>query len=58
MADDGSIADVGDGTIDFARLFAASEIAGLKHYFVERDDPQISMETASRSYAAVSTVTF
>lgn len=58
MAADGSIADVGDGTIDFARLFAASELAGLKHYFVERDDPQISMQTASRSYAAVSAVTF
>lgn len=57
-APDGSIADVGDGTIDFARLFAASELAGLKHYFVERDDPQISMESASRSYAAVSAIAF
>ena len=58
MAADGSIADVGDGRIDFPAVFAAADVAGLKHYFVERDDPQVSMETASRSYAAISAMTF
>ena len=36
--------DVGEGYIDFAKIFAASEKAGLKHYFVEHDNPKSSME--------------
>lgn len=58
MADDSSMADVGDGNIDFAGIFAASEAAGLKHYYVERDDAPDSFETAARSYAAASSLTF
>ena len=58
MAADQSMADVGDGTIDFAALFAASDQAGLKHYFVERDDSQDPLTTAARSYKAVSELRF
>src|SRR6202040_2466975 len=29
----GRLADVGKGTIDFKRIFAASEKGGIKHYF-------------------------
>lgn len=58
MAADSSMADVGDGTIDFPGIFANSELAGLEHYFVERDDSQRPLETAARSYAAVSEMTF
>ncbi len=58
MAADGAMADVGDGTMDFAGIFAASEQAGLKHYFVERDNPTDSLESAARSYAALSTLKF
>jgi sugar phosphate isomerase/epimerase len=31
--------DVGQGTIDFAAIFARSDEAGLQHYFVEHDRP-------------------
>ncbi len=58
MAADTSIADVGDGTIDFPALFAASEQAGFQHYFVERDDPVDSLESATRSYAAAAAMRF
>ncbi|MEJ0081672.1 MAG: hypothetical protein WDM78_12170 [Puia sp.] len=35
-----NILPVGSGTIDFKRLFAASETAGLKFYFIEHDMPK------------------
>jgi len=37
MATDGSIADVGDGVIDFQRIFLAAGKAGFKHGFIEHD---------------------
>lgn len=58
MAADTSMADVGDGTIDFAAIFAASELAGFKHYYVERDDSMDPLKTAARSYKALSELTF
>ncbi|WP_339863433.1 sugar phosphate isomerase/epimerase [Paremcibacter congregatus] len=38
-AADGSITEVGQGAIDFGRIFAAQELAGLKHFYVEHDEP-------------------
>ena len=35
-----TILPVGDGTIDFKRIFAASETAGLNYYFIEHDLPK------------------
>ena len=32
-------ADVGKGTIDFKSIFARSKQAGVRHYFVENDEP-------------------
>jgi len=58
MAADTSMADVGDGTIDFAAIFAASDLAGLQHYYVERDDSKDPLTTAARSYKALSELTF
>ncbi len=58
MASDTSMADVGDGTIDFAAIFAASDVAGLQHYYVERDDSKDPLKSAARSYKAVSELTF
>ncbi len=58
MAADTSMADVGDGTIDFTAIFAASDRAGFKHYYVERDDSADALKTAARSYKAVSELTF
>jgi sugar phosphate isomerase/epimerase len=46
----GRLADVGKGTIDFKRIFAASEKAGIKHYFVENDDAKTPFEDIKISY--------
>ncbi len=58
MAADTSMADVGDGTINFAAIFAASDLAGLQHYYVERDDAQDPFNSAARSYKALAELTF
>jgi len=58
MAEDGAMADVGAGGIDFAALFAASELAGFRHYYVERDDPADSLASAANSFSAVSQLVF
>lgn len=39
MAADGSFADVGEGTIDFAAIFAAAPLAGVRYGFTEHDQP-------------------
>ena len=43
--------DVGQGTIDFRRIFARREQAGIRHYFVEHDDPPDPLAFARASYA-------
>lgn len=40
------LADVGTGIINWKRIFAQSEQAGIKHYFVEHDNPKDCMKTA------------
>ena len=50
MSEDGSMADVGAGTIDFASLFALSEQAGIRHYIVEHDNPADPFESITASY--------
>ena len=53
MASNSMMADVGDGVINFSEIFSLSNISGLKHYFVERDDPSDSILSAERSYNAM-----
>ena len=50
----GRMADVGAGTIDWATLFALSEEAGLRHYFVEHDNPADPLASARASYRYLS----
>jgi sugar phosphate isomerase/epimerase len=38
MVDGGKMTDVGSGKIPFAKYFAQQQTAGIKHFFVERDD--------------------
>jgi sugar phosphate isomerase/epimerase len=45
--------DVGAGTIDFASIFARSEQAGIRHYFVEHDNPADPMESIRQSHLAL-----
>ena len=49
MADEQKMADVGEGKIDFAKIFAQSPQAGLKHYFVEHDQPENPLESITAS---------
>jgi sugar phosphate isomerase/epimerase len=44
-------ADVGTGTIDFARIFRQSKQAGIRHYFYEQDEtPGDPLVSAAASY--------
>ena len=45
-------AEVGEGTIDYKSIFAAKDVSGMKHYFVEQDmsdDPFKSIETSYKN---------
>jgi sugar phosphate isomerase/epimerase len=42
--------DVGKGTIDFAKILSRREQAGIRHAFVEMDEPANSLETIRVSY--------
>jgi sugar phosphate isomerase/epimerase len=44
------MADVGEGVIDWKRIFAKSEEAGIRHYFVEHDDPKSAFDSIRVSY--------
>jgi sugar phosphate isomerase/epimerase len=45
--------DVGAGTIDFAALFARAAEAGLRHAFIEHDNPPEPMASVRASVAAL-----
>ena len=46
----GRMADVGQGSIDWQNLFAHDGEAGIKHYFVENDDPKSAFDDIKISY--------
>ena len=46
----GRLTDVGQGSIDWKRIFAQSEKAGIKHYFVENDEPKSAFDDIKISY--------
>jgi sugar phosphate isomerase/epimerase len=54
----GRLADVGKGIVDWKRIFAQSEIGGIKHYFVENDDAKTPFEDIKISYAYLSGLRF
>ncbi len=47
---DRKMVDVGQGTIDFRSIFAQGDKAGIKHYFVEHDQPADPIATIRNSY--------
>jgi sugar phosphate isomerase/epimerase len=53
MATDGKMVNVGEGSIDFAGIFAQADRAGVKHYFVEHDQPTDPIADARVSFLAV-----
>jgi sugar phosphate isomerase/epimerase len=46
----GRMADVGQGSSDWKHIFAQSDKAGIKHYFVENDDPKSAFDDIKISY--------
>jgi len=50
MKKDGSMTDVGQGTIDWKAIFAQSDKAGIKHYFVEHDEPKSPFDDIRASF--------
>ncbi len=55
-----NITDVGSGgdSIDWKRIFAKSDEAGIKHYFVEHDIPKAPFESLKNSYGYLSRLQF
>jgi sugar phosphate isomerase/epimerase len=50
MDSNGGFADVGTGTINFPPIFAAADLAGLEHAFVEKDATENKIRTAQVGY--------
>jgi sugar phosphate isomerase/epimerase len=48
-----TVLSVGDGTIDFKRIFDNAKLAGMKHFFVEHDMPKDAFESIGKSIAAI-----
>ncbi len=44
------LTEVGSGIIDWKKIFAQSEKAGIKHYIVEHDHPKQPLESIKTSY--------
>jgi len=43
------MADVGAGTIDFKKIFAQRDQAGIRHFFVEHDQPADALASIKAS---------
>jgi sugar phosphate isomerase/epimerase len=52
------LTSVGDGIIDWKKIFAHSEQAGIKHYIVEHDKPENPFESITKSYAYLEKLRF
>jgi len=50
------LTSVGSGVIDWKRIFAKSDEAGIKHYIVEHDHPKDPIENIRKSYEYLSTL--
>ncbi len=54
----GRMADVGEGSVNWKRIFEQSGKAGIKHYFVENDDPKSAFDDIKISYSYLQKLTF
>jgi sugar phosphate isomerase/epimerase len=50
MAGNGTMTNVGQGRIDWGRIFAKRREAGVEHFFVEHDSPRSPLEDAKVSF--------
>jgi sugar phosphate isomerase/epimerase len=58
MKKDGEMTEVGSGTIDWKKIFAQSNQAGIQHYFVEHDEPKSPFESIRTSYEYLKNLQF
>ena len=59
MDKNGKMTDVnGDGAIDWKRIFAQSDKAGIQHYFVEHDEPKSPFDSIKNSYTYLKDLRF
>lgn len=54
MTRDGRMVDVGAGIIDWKSIYAARKEAGIRHWFVEHDEPRDPMASLAASYRYMS----
>ncbi len=47
--------EIGNGTVDFKRIFAASSVAGMQYFFVEQDGATHPFESITASYQNLTT---
>lgn len=57
MAEDGDMADVGAGVMDYGRLLEAARAAGAEHFIVEHDRPVDPWASAAASLAHLRAIT-
>jgi sugar phosphate isomerase/epimerase len=50
-AENGDMASVGDGTIDFANVLPLAESLGVERFYIEHDNPEEPLVSVGRSYA-------
>jgi sugar phosphate isomerase/epimerase len=50
--------DVGRGTIDWKRIFGRREQAGIRHFFVEHDQPADPFASIRASYEYLARLTY
>ncbi|MEO8182482.1 MAG: sugar phosphate isomerase/epimerase [Deltaproteobacteria bacterium] len=55
---DQAIVDVGQGDLDFAAVFAHSELSGMRHFIVEHDNPADPLQTARNSQSYLEQLSF
>jgi sugar phosphate isomerase/epimerase len=53
-----TMVDVGKGEIDWKAIFSKADLAGIKHYFVEFDDPKSPFDSIQASYAYLENLRF
>jgi len=54
----GVMTEVGSGIVDWKRIFAKSDVAGIKHYFVEHDEPKSPFDSIQTSYQYLENLRF
>jgi len=53
-----TMVDVGKGEIDWKAIFRKADLAGIKHYFVEFDDPKSPFDSIQASYSYLEKLRF